>query len=343
MPDNEDPFDEFQKRLDRQNVRQQATRAPTLGQGTPRRSPYGGDSSYYEPRYQSMGPVRRARAGVQNIVSSIPIIRNIPGTDRISPPEDVEIARGARPGLSAGESALGHTAPYAVGGAGLPNLFSTLPRAATMGAGIEGTDAYLGSENPVVAAAAGGASAIPGAALGKVITPRPRAVAMENRATMQAEQLRRIQDLLRRGTGRNRGRFARRPTGPEAEAEIRDITRPPAQLGPISDVHARRLEQMARWGVLGASGGMLMGRPIEGAIIGGLAPIAARAATNLGNRGRGFINQHVLDTETGRQAAMLARRYTNNVSLSDEARAILNAISAPLVMESPQLTETLGR
>lgn len=142
-------------------------RPSTLGGKIPQRSPYGSDASYYEPRYQAMGAMRRARAGAQNIVSSIPLVRSF--APEISPPEAVEIARGARPFLSGVERTTGHAAGYAA----LPNSWlSTLPRAAASGAALEGLSAATEGE-PIAPAAVGGAvSAIPGSFLSKTITPR---------------------------------------------------------------------------------------------------------------------------------------------------------------------------
>lgn len=335
MADNEDPFAEFEARL------KKLPSTPTLNQGAPTRSPYGSSSAYFEPHYQNMGPARRAKAGLQNIVSGMPIIGNLPGFRNISTPEDVEISRGARPGLSAIESATGHTAPYAVLGSGIPRLFSTLPRSAGMGAGIESTDAAMRGENPIVAGAAGAAGALPGYLLGKTITPRTRDIALENQTNSQVGSLNQMADLLRRATGRTKsGQFTKKLAPGEAEAAVEDILNPAAQIPPIPN-YAARLEQMARWGASGGMAGMAFGRPIEGAIIGAIAPPAIRALGRAGNAGRETANR-MLATPLGRRVAARGRDYLNNTAMSDEMRALLHAISTPISMESPQLRQTLG-
>lgn len=277
----------------------------TLGGNIPARSPYGSAATYYEPRYQAMGPVRRARAGIQNIISSIPVVRSIPGAQFISPPEDVEIARGARPFLSGAESLLGHSAPYTVVGAGLPNLMSTLPRAAAMSAGIEGADALAGKENVPAAMLTGAASVIPGAIAGKIITPR----------TVQGVRnvnIRASRDASILASGRD-------VPGIELQPWSLGITRHPMIENPIA-------------GAILAT--QLGAHPVHGAIA-GLAPELARQTAQkfLTMERRGAILDPWLYTSGGahRPIDALAYRYGTNQVLSPQARALLNAIAGPAV------------
>lgn len=83
-----------------------------------------------EHQYQGMGPGRRFRAGVSNMLSGVPILGNYTG-NFISNAEDIDVARRARPGLSGVERMTAGTAAYMpasraaqLGGVSLRNLIT---------------------------------------------------------------------------------------------------------------------------------------------------------------------------------------------------------------------------
>lgn len=155
------------------------------------------DSAQYESRYQEMGPWRRARAGIANILGSVPLIRSIPGVSSISTPEDLQVARGARPGLSTFENMYGHTAPYIATGASIPGLFSSLPRAMFTSGAIEGTDAGLTGGNVPQAISQAVLSSIPGPVLGRLITPRSASEVFSSRFNSAIERADRVRQAMR--------------------------------------------------------------------------------------------------------------------------------------------------
>lgn len=162
-----------------------------------------------ERQYQELGGWRRAMAGIGNIVGSMPLIRSLPGVDRISTPEDLRIAREARPFLSGVEQTYGHTLPYLALGFGPyihssrgelvadipPILFGSIPRSAVSTSGIEALDAYGAGEDVQSAAIRGAMGGGISSLLGKAITPR----SLEGALGVNARSLRDM-EMLRAGT-----------------------------------------------------------------------------------------------------------------------------------------------
>lgn len=311
----------------------------TLGEGTPVITPeVRAERRRLRQAWNRRPRGQRARIALQDVASAFPIIGS-----RIEPnlEERSEFAEASPISRGIGRAAI-HTMPYLAAGVGLPALFSSLPRAALTGATIEGTDAATRGQDILPAAISGGLSAVPGNLLGRAITPLPRGRALELQTDQSVNALRAAAAGLRAQTRRSsRGRFLSREAQEEARRAAEDAANPSARLGRLPDTATGRLEQMARWGLAGGSVGTLIGRPLEGALIGGLAPVAARAATRAGNAAISGANR-VLETAPGRAATRAGRRYMSNTAISDEMRALINAIGMPLVQESKQLRDILG-
>lgn len=143
-----------------------------------------------ERQYQEMGPMRRARAGISNMLSGIPVIRNIPGISGLSTPEDIDISRRARPGLSFAERMTAGTAAYApvsraaqLGGVTLRNaltrntnpnlgLLGELTTQGTLGAGVALADRPpRNSQEAVISALLGFGSGAAGPLSSRLLGP----------------------------------------------------------------------------------------------------------------------------------------------------------------------------
>lgn len=312
---------------------------PTLGEGTPVISPETmAERRRLRQAWNRRPRTQRLRIGAQDIASAFPVAGPL-----IQPSEqESQEFEETNPATRRFGRAAVHTAPYAAAGVGLPALFSTIPRAMAAGGFVEGADAAARGQDVAPAAVSGAISGIPGNLLGRAITPLPRARAFDLQATESSNALRAMAEAMGRQSGRRAsGQFARRSTPEETEEAMREAVSPAVRLSNLSDTASVRLEQMARWGLGGASTGYMVGRPIEGALIGALAPVAARTATRAGNAAINAANR-ALETRPGRAVSKVARGYKSNTALSDEMKALISAIGIPFTQESPELSKIIG-
>lgn len=266
-------------------------------------------------RWRGRTRTDQARIASQDILSAAPIVGGLIEPDYAESEEFRENHPVARWG---GRTAV-RAAPYLAAGAGLPGLFSTAPRAMATSGGIEALDAHMRGENPAVGAINGVVGGGIGSAVGRTLTPRNNQAAFIARREHQQhlnDGWANIQRRLRAGD----------ITATQARQELNDLMNPIARL---SDSATERIHSMARWGTLGAAGGMAAGNTGLGLILGALAPEVARAGTNAT---RNTINR-ALNTNSGSQFINAHREWLNNNFLSDRSRSILHALSTPAVSE----------
>lgn len=309
---------------------------------------------------------RRGLAGARHLVGSMPLVRHIPGVSGFVNPQegseerqDLDLYRTGMPGSARVGGVLGNLAPSAVAG-GIPGLMGSLPRAAIVNSGMAAGEAHLSGDNPMLAALAGGAATIPGAVLGRAITPRSSTASTATRsaqqAAIQAAQQRYAQalaDVQAGVSGRSaRGRFARRiPPGRAREilqqaADDLDQARfPTATIPPINQRSTSSIDrrvQQALMGMLGMGVGHGSGlNPVMTGAAGMLAPEITRAGVGAVNAGIGGVNR--LINATPRPVRSGVNRYFNNQVVSDQGRALLNALSMPSTQQLvPEALDMMG-
>lgn len=306
-------------------------------------------NEYYERQFREMSYPRRAAAGAQNIINTMPIVRNIPGIETaISPSWDVKALQEARPIASGLQKTVGHTAPYAI----MPQrALSTFPRAAFVGGTVEGTDAAMRGENVPLNASIGAVSTVPGSVVGKLLSPRSPEQAFSSRWNRAIDV---AHDINRAQLERNEA-VLRAIAGVGQNLNIDDFARP--MLARLAAEHNRipfRIPNNPSLGITNyptlenVSLGALLGNwagnwtdpqhVITGAVAGYALP---RVASWAGNRAISGANK-LLTTPIGKRVGEFGFGYLNNQLLSPQNRAALNALLTGVSNEfiDPSITAT---
>jgi hypothetical protein len=161
---------------------------PTLGQGTPRPSPYDvNERRRLRNAYANATREQKFEGAVRTAMNAVPLIGESwqPSND-----PNLQMFREGAPGYALGARMVGGGVPYLLAGSSPAvgrMLFGSLPRSVGSGALIEGFDEQSrGGEFATGAARGATLAAIPGVA-GKAVTPRRTAtVAAERQRTIDA-------------------------------------------------------------------------------------------------------------------------------------------------------------
>lgn len=288
-----------------------------------------------DQRWQNARPHERVAAGVGHLISGVPGVRHLPGVRDIRTNQlvrDYMLARGDEAAFS---EIAGNTIPY-VGLAGrYPQLFSRLtpsfrsgqrtPGAMLTGATLEGGDAAAGNllgtsdNSAILEAIRGAAGVVPGAMLGRAITPRHPLTALQNRVQRERERI----------------WPAATPDNPNPRFRTTPLDRaPPRQLPPDT---TSNLNNYLTWSALGGLGGYnIYDQPTDpdqprgpgwgtaSGVIAGL--LGARYARPISERVVRGANR-ILATRPMHAAEHALHRYSNNMLLSPGNQALLNALS----------------
>lgn len=310
--------------------------------------------------FTSLPALRRGIAGARHVVGSMPLINHIPGISGFANPEegtegrqDLDLYRTGMPTSARIGTVIGGGLPSAVVGGIFPRLMAGIPGAATVNAGIGAGEAHLSGENPLTAALTGAGGTALGAGAGRVLTPMNRASSTASRASQAqaiADAQKAVQDALnaaRTGaTGRTAGgRFAKRaPPGSgralidRASAQLDAATHPTPQIPMLGNRAAEGIDarlQQAIWGAIGVGAGHRAGvDPILTGLVGAFSPQITRAGIGTVNAGIGSINRGLASMPRPARGAI--NRYINNQALSDEQRALLNALAPSMASEYGQ-------
>lgn len=283
-------------------------------------------------RFQALSPRQQFVAGARHTISSMPFLRHLIDT---TDDQGVADMRTGLPGVSRGFEIAGHSLPYVATGAGLPALFSTLPRAALTSGAIEGGDTAVGGGDAGEIArsvAVGAAGAIPGYALGRAITPRNPQSAFDTRfgrAGDVSRSWRRNPELVE--DVRNEIAARRYHGGRDPDYPFTLGVPLPTRTVPTIP----RIPSPANVGLggLGAYvGHQLSGGDVLAALAGaGGLPLSLNIARGAANAGIRRMNEALATTRPGQAVGSAVQGYSTNQALPPEARAVLHSLSTPAI------------
>lgn len=138
--------------------------------------------------------LQRVGAGVGHLVSSIPVVRHLPGINRIPETQLVRDYVAGAPSEATFSSIAGQSIPFAAVALRAPQAMSMLRYAAPTNAAIEGSDRFIEAarqgRNPlipsVVGAGYGALATVPSNLAGRLVTPRtPTSVIRRHRDAIE--------------------------------------------------------------------------------------------------------------------------------------------------------------